>query len=45
MDVFIDIYNGYTDSSGNDAHNIQLSKHTTAVLNAATTSGTDKARL
>ncbi|WP_353146278.1 hypothetical protein [Chryseobacterium sp.] len=45
MDVFIDIYNGYTDSSGNDAHNIQLSKHATAVLNAATTSGTDKARL
>ncbi|MET3035865.1 OmpA family protein [Chryseobacterium sp. NRRL B-14859] len=45
MDVFIGIYNGYTDSSGNDTHNIQLLKHATAVLNAATTSGIDKARL
>ncbi|WP_153393735.1 OmpA family protein [Chryseobacterium vaccae] len=38
--------NGYTDNSGNDAHNIQLSKdRATAVLNAITTSGIDKARL
>lgn len=38
--------NGYTDNSGNDSHNIQLSKErATAVLNAITTSGIDKTRL
>ncbi|OCA78797.1 flagellar motor protein MotB [Chryseobacterium contaminans] len=38
--------NGYTDNSGNDAHNIQLSKdRATAVLNAITASGIDKTRL
>ena len=38
--------NGYTDNSGNNAHNIQLSKdRATAVLNAITTSGIDKSRL
>lgn len=38
--------NGYTDNSGNDAHNIQLSKdRAISVLNAITTSGIDKARL
>lgn len=38
--------NGYTDNSGNDAHNIQLSKdRAIAVLNAITTSGIDKSRL
>lgn len=38
--------NGYTDNSGNDAHNIQLSKdRATAVLNAIATSGIDKSRL
>lgn len=38
--------NGYTDNSGNDAHNLQLSKdRATAVLNAITASGIDKARL
>ncbi|WP_236855071.1 OmpA family protein [Chryseobacterium sp. MEBOG06] len=38
--------NGYTDNSGNDAHNIQLSKdRAAAVLNAITTSGIDKSRL
>ncbi|SMC97044.1 OmpA family protein [Chryseobacterium sp. YR221] len=38
--------NGYTDNSGNDAHNIQLSKdRATAVLNVITTSGIDKVRL
>ncbi|ASE61903.1 flagellar motor protein MotB [Chryseobacterium indologenes] len=38
--------NGYTDNSGNDAHNLQLSKdRATAVLNAIATSGIDKTRL
>lgn len=38
--------NGYTDNSGNDAHNLQLSKdRATAVLNAIATSGIDKSRL
>lgn len=38
--------NGYTDNSGNDSHNIQLSKdRATAVLNAITTSGIDQSRL
>lgn len=38
--------NGYTDNSGNDTHNFQLSKErATAVLNAIATSGIDKSRL
>ncbi|MCJ7932511.1 MAG: OmpA family protein [Chryseobacterium sp.] len=38
--------NGYTDNSGNDAYNLQLSKdRATAVLNAITTSGIDQSRL
>lgn len=38
--------NGYTDNSGNDAHNLQLSKERAiAVLNAITSSGIDKSRL
>lgn len=38
--------NGYTDNSGNDIHNLQLSKdRATAVLNAIATSGIDKSRL
>lgn len=38
--------NGYTDNTGNDAHNVQLSKdRAAAVLAALTASGIDKARL
>ena len=38
--------NGYTDNSGNDTHNQQLSKdRATTVLNTLVTSGIDKSRL